>query len=134
MISAFMASAPLVFQMLAQAETEAAPSPWPGFSMMAIVIVVFYFIVIAPQRKEAKEREAMRSAVKKGDEVVTIGGLFGTVTAADKNTVTLRVQLAPKVDLTFERSAISRVTKKSETPEKKADTAEKKADAAEKSA
>jgi preprotein translocase subunit YajC len=125
MISLFSASTPLILSLLAQAETEAAATPWPSFMMMGIVIVVFYFIVIAPQRKESKERDAMRAALKKGDEVVTIGGLFGTVTAVDKNTVTLRVDA--KVELRFERAAVSRVTKRSDTAEKKSDAAEKSA-------
>lgn len=74
-----------------------------------LIFVVFYFLLIRPQQKRQKERAAMLNAVQKGDKVVTIGGLHGTVDALDDNTVTLRVNEGTK--LTFERSAINTVKK-----------------------
>ena len=74
-----------------------------------LIFVVFYFLLIRPQQKRQRERAAMLGAVQKGDKVVTIGGLHGTVDAIDDNTVTLRVNESTK--LTFERSAVNSVKK-----------------------
>ncbi|MCX7570185.1 preprotein translocase subunit YajC [Tumebacillus sp. DT12] len=74
-----------------------------------LIFVVFYFLLIRPQQKRQKERAAMLNAVQKGDKVVTIGGLHGTVDALDDTTITLRVNEGTK--LTFERSAINTVKK-----------------------
>jgi len=74
-----------------------------------LVFVVFYFLLIRPQQKRQKERVAMLNAVAKGNKIVTIGGLHGTVEALDDDTVTVRVNESTK--LVFERSAISTVKK-----------------------
>lgn len=61
--------------------TEAAPSAGFGSTIVMIVlmILVFYFLLIRPENKRKKEAEAMRDSVKKGDEVITIGGIMGVV-------------------------------------------------------
>lgn len=74
-----------------------------------LIFVVFYFLLIRPQQKRQRERTAMLSAVQKGDKVVTIGGMHGTVYALDDNTITLLVNEDTK--LTFERSAVNTVKK-----------------------
>ena len=66
-----------------------------------------YFLLIRPQQKQKREREAMLAAVKKGDRVVTSSGLHGTVLNLNEHTVTLRV--ADQVKLEFDRSALGRV-------------------------
>ena len=71
------------------------------------IFAIFYFLLIRPQQKQRREREELLRAVKRGDRVVTTGGLHGTVTGLDDSTVTLRV--ADQVKLTFDRSAIGRV-------------------------
>lgn len=76
--------------------------------VLVAMIAVFYFLLIRPQQKRAKERNAMIAALKKGDQVVTIGGLHGTIADLDDSTVTLRVSETTKVK--FERSAIASVT------------------------
>jgi preprotein translocase subunit YajC len=73
----------------------------------AAIFAIFYFLLIRPQQKQRKEREALLRAVKRGDRVVTSSGMHGTVTALDDNTVTLRV--ADQVKITFDRGAIGRV-------------------------
>ncbi len=72
-----------------------------------LMFAVFYFLLIRPQQKKQKSRNAMLSAIKKGDKVVTIGGIYGTVMELKEDTIVLRVNDVTK--LTFERSAISRV-------------------------
>ena len=71
------------------------------------IFAIFYFLLIRPQQKQRREREELLRAVKRGDRVVTTGGLHGTVTGLDDSTVTLRV--ADQVRMTFDRSAIGRV-------------------------
>ena len=75
--------------------------------LMVGMFAIMYFIVIRPQQKQKKEREALLRAVKKGDRVVTTSGIHGTVSGLDEHTVTLRV--GDQLKLTFDRSAIGRI-------------------------
>ncbi|MDC7221906.1 MAG: preprotein translocase subunit YajC [Spirochaetales bacterium] len=80
--------------------------------MLVSIFAIFYFLLIRPQRKKEKERQAMIDAVKKGDKVTTIGGIVGTVTNidADKGTVTVKVDDNTKIK--FTKSAVSSVENK----------------------
>ncbi len=71
------------------------------------IFAIFYFLLIRPQQKQKKDREALLAAVKKGDRVVTTGGLYGTVVGLDERIVTLKV--GEQVRLQFDRSAIGRI-------------------------
>jgi preprotein translocase subunit YajC len=73
----------------------------------AAIFAIFYFLLIRPQQRQRREREALLRAVKRGDRIVTTSGMHGTVTGLDDATVTVRV--ADQVKLTFDRSAIGRV-------------------------
>jgi preprotein translocase subunit YajC len=73
----------------------------------AAIFAIFYFLLVRPQQKQRKEREALLSAVKKGDRVVTTSGLHGTVVGLNEHTVTLKV--TDQVRLDFDRSAIGRI-------------------------
>jgi preprotein translocase subunit YajC len=73
----------------------------------AAIFAIFYFLLIRPQQRQRRDRERMLGAVKKGDRVVTTGGLYGTVTGLTDSTVTLRV--ADQVKLEFDRSALGRI-------------------------
>lgn len=73
------------------------------------IIGVFYFFMIRPQQKKAKEQKELLAGIKKGDEVVTIGGMHGKVYQVDDTTVTL--DLDKGVKLTFDKSAVSRTIK-----------------------
>jgi preprotein translocase subunit YajC len=75
--------------------------------MFGLMFAILYFLMIRPQQKQRQDRDRMLSAIKRGDRVVTTGGLYGTVTNLSDTTVTLRV--ADQVKLEFERSAIGRV-------------------------
>ena len=59
--------------------------------MLALMFLVMYLFMIRPQRKQQKELEAMRNALKKGDKVVTAGGIYGTVAEVDERTVLIKV-------------------------------------------
>ena len=74
---------------------------------IVVIIVAFYFILIRPQQKRQKDRNAMLKALGSGDKVVTIGGIHGTVTDMDDQTVTLRV--SDNTRIVFDRSAVNAV-------------------------
>ena len=59
--------------------------------MIVVMVVVFYFLLIRPQRKKDKAVKDMLSALKVGDRICTIGGLYGTITALKEDTVTLKI-------------------------------------------
>ena len=69
-----------------------------------LILVVFYFLFIRPQQKRVKEHKAMVEALKKGDEVVTNGGLGGTITKLSDNFVSL--QIADNVTVKVQRGAV----------------------------
>lgn len=81
--------------------------------MFALIIGIFYFLILRPQQKRQKERQKLLEAVKKGDRVVTNGGLHGTVAGLDEKTVLL--QVADNVKMKFERSAIGMIIREGET-------------------
>ncbi len=76
-----------------------------------LIIVVFYFLVIRPQNKKKKDAAKMLEAMKKGDRVVTIGGMHGTIDAVRDNEVVLKVD--DNVKIKFQKSAISSVVERS---------------------
>ena len=73
--------------------------------MMIMMIAVFYFILIRPQQKKQKETDSWLKSLKKGDEVVTSGGVIGRISGLTDNTVTLEVQ--EKVRIKVLRSSVS---------------------------
>ncbi|WP_159881185.1 preprotein translocase subunit YajC [Paenibacillus puerhi] len=82
------------------------------YGPLVLMFVVLYFLLIRPQQKRQKTRNMMLGNLKKGDKVVTIGGLHGTILELTDDTVILRVNDVTK--LTFERSAINAVQTASE--------------------
>lgn len=90
-----------------------------------LVFVIFYFLIIRPQNKKQKEAQKMISGVKKGDKVVTIGGVHGIVHAVKDATVVIRVDDETRIE--FSKSALATVVPKAE--EKAEAKAESKADA-----
>ena len=72
-----------------------------------LIIVIFYFFLIRPQNKKQKETEKMLNALKKGDKVITIGGIHGVVSSVKEKTVIVKVDDDCKIE--FNRTAISSV-------------------------
>ncbi|MGC4807311.1 preprotein translocase subunit YajC [Micromonospora sp. DT233] len=83
--------------------------------MIALLFGVMYFMMIRPQQKRRREAEQMQAALAPGDEVVTIGGLYGTVASVDDDTVLLEV--APGVQTRYARPAIARVVSQADRVE-----------------
>ena len=77
---------------------------------MIAIFVVFYFLLIRPQQKKAKEQRAMLSALEKGNEIVTAGGIVGRITKLSDQYAT--VEVAPGTEITVQRQAISQLLPK----------------------
>jgi preprotein translocase subunit YajC len=80
------------------------------FLPMIAIFVVFYFLLIRPQQKRAKETKAMLGALQKGDEIVTAGGIVGKIVKLGDQYAT--VEIAPNVELTVQRQAVSQLLPK----------------------
>lgn len=80
--------------------------------MFGLIIAIFYFMIIRPQQKRQKEREALLGQIKKGDKVITAGGIHGEVVGLDEKT--LLIEIADKVKVKVERNSISVVNKQGE--------------------
>ena len=91
-------------------EAASSSSGGNGFTLLILMVLfigVFYFLMIRPQAKRRREAQQMQSTLGTGSEVVTIGGLHGTVTAIEDDIVSLEV--APGVVLRFARPAIGQI-------------------------
>ncbi|OPA80371.1 preprotein translocase subunit YajC [Paenibacillus selenitireducens] len=98
--------------LLADTPATGGGSIWGMILPFVLMFAVFYFLLIRPQQKKQKTRNSMLSAIKKGERIVTIGGLHGTILELTDDIVVLLVNDSTK--LTFDRSAISTVTKSTE--------------------
>ena len=85
-------------------QTPAGGSQWSGILMMVVIVAIFYFFMIRPQQKKQKE---MMDSLKEGSEVVTVGGIKGTIVSVSEDYVEVRVDKGVKI--TFTKGAISRV-------------------------
>ncbi len=70
---------------------------YEGLIMLVLMFAIFYFLLIRPQQKRAKQHRALVGALKSGDQVVTAGGLHGKVAAVEETTVTVEVATGVKV-------------------------------------
>ena len=86
------------------------PSLFSSLVPLALILFVFYFLVMRPQHKQQKEHRRILDSVTKNDEVVTIGGIHATVVMVKDKTVIVRVDDNVKVEI--DKSAIARVEKR----------------------
>ena len=85
---------------------------WP----ILLMVVIFYFLLWRPQKKQQKERTNLLGSLKKGQKIVTIGGIYGEIVELDDEKV--KVQVSEKVELTFTRTAVANVLSKKNKEEK----------------
>lgn len=83
---------------------------WTTVIMFVAIIAIFYFLIIRPQKKRDKETKAMLDAMKKGDKIITIGGIHGTVVAVKDQSVVVKVDDNTRIE--FTKSAVSTVVNK----------------------
>ncbi|MSP64832.1 MAG: preprotein translocase subunit YajC [Ignavibacteria bacterium] len=85
---------------------------WSTLLMFSMIILIFYFMILRPQNKKQKEKEKLISSIKKGDKVITAGGIHGEIAGTDEKTVLL--EIADKVKVKIEKSSIVVVNKAGE--------------------
>jgi len=102
--------------MAAPASDGSSGSIVPTLVTFGLVFVIFYFLIIRPQNKKKKEAEQLLKSLKKGDRVVSIGGIHGTIQSLRDDTVVLKIDGNTK--LTMSRSAVSTVTEQSKPAKK----------------
>lgn len=79
------------------------------FGPLLIMMALLYFLFIRPQKKEQEKRQTMLAALKKGDRVITVGGIYGTIVDISEKTMALKV--ADKVEMKFSKSAVQTLQK-----------------------
>ncbi|MBU2497284.1 MAG: preprotein translocase subunit YajC [Proteobacteria bacterium] len=84
-----------------------------AFVPLILMFAIFYFLLIRPQQKKAKLHKAMLAAVKKGDKVVSGGGLHGVITGITDDVVTM--EIAPKIRVKVSRGSIAGILKRDES-------------------
>ncbi len=92
-------------------EQPSGPTAFMSFFPLLVIMGIFYFIIIAPQRKQQKETEKMQSALKKGDRVITNSGILGTVTDLKDAEKVQVVEVAPNVRVNITPSYIASIKK-----------------------
>ncbi len=100
----------LISNAYAQTAGGAATNPLLQFAPLVILFGIFYFMLIRPQMKRAKEQRNMVAALAKGDEVITTGGLLGRIDDISESFITLEV--APNVKLKLQKGAVTTVLPK----------------------
>lgn len=102
------------FSTVAYAQSAGAASqqsPFFQFIPLVLILGVFWFLIIRPQQKKQKEHVRMVDSLKKGDKVVTNGGIFGTIVKVGDDRITL--EIASKVQIQIERQQVARMDQKS---------------------
>ena len=108
----------MISEALAQTGTPSAG----GFSVMTLLpivlmFVIIYFLLLRPQQKRQKQQQAMLNALKKNDQVITAGGMLGTIVGFKEKQGTVLLRVADNVKIELVRSSISRVLSKGEGEE-----------------
>jgi preprotein translocase subunit YajC len=101
----------------AQSPAGAAPMNGPeqflfSFAPIIAIVLIFYFMIIRPQQKKQKETQAMLASIRKGDRVLTSGGIYGTVVGTKDDLVVLKV--SDEVKIEFSRQSIVQVQSRGE--------------------
>jgi preprotein translocase subunit YajC len=81
------------------APPEGQNNPFMGFLPIIAIFFVFYFLLMRPQQKKQKEIQGMRENLKKGDKVITTGGIYGQITGIGDQSVTLKVDDKTKIQV-----------------------------------
>lgn len=88
-----------------------AANPLVGLLPLVVIFGLFYFLFIRPQQKQQKERDGMLKALKEGDKVVMVSGVYATVSKVEDGGDVLRLQIADGVNVKAARSAVDRLQK-----------------------
>jgi preprotein translocase subunit YajC len=88
-------------------ESQGPGAMFQSFLPLILIFVIFYFLLIRPQSKKAKDHKQMLENLKKGDKIVTTGGIHGIIEDIDANTITLKVGIKDDVRIRIGRSYIA---------------------------
>jgi preprotein translocase subunit YajC len=89
----------LIFALSGSGTGEGGPSLFTSFIPILLIFVIFYFLLIRPQQKKQKQHQQLIQAVKKGDRIVTNGGVYGTVADVKEHVIVLRIAENVKIEL-----------------------------------
>jgi len=95
---------------MGQGAQQSQSNPMTTIIFIVMIIAILYFLLFMPQRKQEQKRKQMIENLKKGDEVITSGGIHGTITRVKDNVVVVKV--SEKTEITVEKNAVSRVKTK----------------------
>ena len=84
---------------------------WSTLVMVLPMLAIFYFLMIRPQKKQEKARRALLDALQKNDQVLTVGGIYGTVAAVNGDEITLKIDENKDVRIRISRGAVQTVVK-----------------------
>ncbi|MCL6451047.1 MAG: preprotein translocase subunit YajC [Acetobacteraceae bacterium] len=88
---------------------QAAGSAWSTFLPLILLFALMYFLLIRPQQVQARKRREMLAQLHKGDKIITLGGIYGTITDIKDDIITLRI--ADKVEIQLARHGVSGLVK-----------------------
>jgi len=97
----------MVFEFLAQNDSGQSGSSLVSLALPLLMIVGFYFLLIRPQRSRQRAQQALLSALEVGDEIMTSGGIFGTIIEIDEDEGVLIVEIAPGTRVRMVRNGIA---------------------------
>ena len=97
----------MVFQLLAQESGNQSGGSLISLALPLLMIVGFYFLLIRPQRSKQRAQQALLSALEVGDEVMTTGGIFGTIVEIDEDEGVITVEIAPGTRVRMVRNGIA---------------------------
>lgn len=96
----------MIFQVLAQ-DSGGQGSSLVAFALPLLMIVGFYFLLIRPQRRRQHAQQALLASLEVGDEVMTTGGIFGTIVRIDEDEGVVTVEIAPGIQVRMVRQGIA---------------------------
>lgn len=88
---------------------QAAPNPIMQLMPLALIFIIFYFLIIKPQKDKAKQHQNTIASLKKNDQIVTAGGVHGTVINVKEKTLVIRIDDNVKIEI--DKSAVGRLIK-----------------------
>lgn len=106
----------MIAQILLQISVGGGGQMWGNIVLFGGIIVIFYLFMIRPQQKKQKDQKKFIEAIKKGDQIVTVGGIHGKITAIEDDTVILEVERGAKMKI--EKSSVSLEASKKQSEKK----------------
>lgn len=117
------------YAQVAQSSGQGSENPLVNFLPLILIFAVFYIFLIRPQQKKMKEHEAVINSVKKGDEVITGGGIIGKVSKIEEGSNIIHIEIADGVVVRINKATIieliTKVVSQENEPEKKSEKKKK---------